>query len=582
VASDARATTGAPDGREPRRWEFCQDLATRSGGGDPMTCSRREGGRGRLLRLSAAFVVVVATIVGATGAVASTVRHAPDQKRGGSLTFGLEAETTNYCLSSAQLAISGIQVVAAVYDTLTVPNAKGDAVPYLAKSLEPNDDFTEWTITLRDGVTFHDGTPLDAAALKLNMDSWRGAPGAPNIGPLLPFVFQNVTDVQAVDPMTVKVVLDTPVADFDMGLYGVGRFGIMAPAQLNAGEECATKMIGTGPFELEEYKQNEATTVVRNPDYWQKGYPKLDSIRFVPVVDGAARVTQLQGGELDLMHTSAALQIDALQGLGDQVKLLEQKPGFREVRYYDLLSDTPPFDNPDARTAFAMAIDRTKNNQIRNKSLFEVANGLMDRSAPGYVKNAGYPKYDPKKASQLVEKVKAATGSFDVILGTTTDPENSAEAQLVKEELGDVGINAQIAQFDQATLINKALARDIDVLFWRNLHGGFRSQNNADTYVWFANKDTGNILNFSGFNDETTQSLLERGRGESNLSDVKKTYQDFNRAMAKALYLLPAWYVDWTIGYQPDVKLTFPPLPDGGGTPLFVYGRIPVLGLRAG
>ena len=262
-----------------------------------------------------AWSVVVAALVAsmaAAFAIAGTANasNAGRARHGGggdgdTITFGLEAENTNYCLSRAQLAISGIQVVAAIYDTLTVPDANGEAVPYLAKSVEPNADYTEWTITLRDGVQFHDGTPLDSAALKANMDSWRGAEGAPNVGPLLPFVFQNVTDVQAVDPMTVKVVLDTPVADFDDGLYGVGRFGIMAPAQLNAGEECATNMIGTGPFKLESYQQNEATTVVKNEDYWQKGYPKVDRIRFVPVVDGAARVTQLQGGELDVMHTSA-------------------------------------------------------------------------------------------------------------------------------------------------------------------------------------------------------------------------------------------------------------------------------------
>jgi peptide/nickel transport system substrate-binding protein len=527
-------------------------------------------------------VLAMATAAVSSGASASTHRRAPQAKSGGTLTFGLEAETTNYCLSSAQLAISGIQVVAAVYDTLTVPDSTGKAVPYLAKSFTPNADFTEWTIALRSGVKFHDGTPLDAVALKLNMDSWRGAPGAPNVGALLPFVFQNVEDVQIVDPLTVKVVLDTPVADFDMGLYGVGRFGIMAPAQLNAGSDCATKMIGTGPFKLEEYKQNEATTVVRNPDYWQKGYPKVDRIRFVPVPDGAARATQLQGGQLDLMHTSSAQQIDSLRSLGSQVKLLEQKPGLREIRYYDLLADTPPFDDPDARAAFATAINRTKINQIRNKGIFEVANGLVDRFAPGYVKNAGYPKYDLKKAKALVAKVKAKAGSFDVILGTTSDPENSAEAQLVKEDLDKAGINAQIAQFDQATLINRALARSIDVLFWRNLHGGFRRHNNADTYVWFANKDTGNILNFSGFNDPTTQSLLEQGRGESDLAQVKRTYQDFNRAMAKGLYLLPMWYVNWTIASQPDVKLAFPPLPDGEGKPAFLYGRIPVLGLTKG
>src|SRR4030095_14703913 len=117
-------------------------------------------------------------------------------------------------------------------------------------------------------------------------------------------------------------------------------------------------------------------------------------------------VTQLQGGELDVMHTSGALQIDTLQGLGDQVKLLVQKPGLREVRYYDLLSDTQPFDNPDAREAFAMALARNKSRETRTKGHAAAANGLMDKNAPGYVKNAGYPAYNLKKAKQLVEKVK--------------------------------------------------------------------------------------------------------------------------------------------------------------------------------
>jgi peptide/nickel transport system substrate-binding protein len=549
--------------------------------------SHRQGPRRRHLRFAAVAATLALTLGAFAGiATAGAGAQAPASvkaQKGGDLTFGLEAETTNYCLSRAQLAISGIQVVAAVYDTLTVPNAKGVAVPYLAKSVEPNADFTEWTIGLRDGVKFHDGTPLDAAAVKLNLDAARGAPGAPNSGPLLTIVFKMVTDVQVVDPLTVKVLLSTPVPDFPSYLYNTGRLGIMAPAQLNSGDACATNMIGTGPFKLEEYSQNEKTVVTANPDYWQKGYPKAKSITFVPVVDGAVRVNQLQGGQLDLMHTSGALQIDSLRQLGSQVKLLEQKPGVREIRYYILLAKSTPFDSQTARDAFQYALDKNKINSIRNKDIFDVANSLMDVDAPGYVKYAGYPKYNLKKAKSLVEQYKQESGGgFNIILGTTTDPDNSAEAQLMKEELAKAGIEADIAQFDQATLINKALAGDIDVLLWRNLHGGYTNFNDADTYPWFANADTGDILNFSGFNDATTQGLLDTGRGQSDLADVKKTYQDFNKAMAKGAYLFPTWFVDWTIGYQTDVKLTLPPLPDGQGKPLFVYGRIPVLGLSKG
>ena len=526
---------------------------------------------------AAACVVVTSSHLGG----ASVRSTAPDKRDGGEITFGLEAENTDYCLSKAQMAISGIQVAAAVYDTLTVPNDKGVSVPYLAKSVEPNADHTEWTIGLRDGVTFHDGTPLDADAVKLNLDAYRAAPGAPNGGPLFGKIFDFIADVTVVDPLTVKVALNTSVVAFPSYLFSDGRIGIMAPAQLNAGDDCATKMIGTGPFELESYAQNEKTVVVRNPDYWQAGYPKAAKITFVPVVDGASRVTQLAGGQLDMLDTSTALQTQALRDLGPgTAKLLTQKPGFRELSYYALLSDSKPFDNPDARRAVALAIDKNAIDQIRTKGLFPVANGLVDSGVPGYLKNAGYPKHDLKKAKALVEKVKAQDGGFDVILGDTPEPENSAQLQLVQEQLTNAGINARISLFDEATLINKALAGDIDILQWRNLHGGYSNENDSDEYPWWSNFDAGNFINFSRFSNPETQALLDKGRGQSAIADIDETYTEFNRVMAKNNYIVPIWYVNWTIGYQPNVTLALPPLPDGGGKPLFVYGRIPVLGLH--
>jgi len=537
---------------------------------------------GRSLHSITVLAATACVLVASSHLAGASVRSsAPDKRDGGEITFGLEAENTDYCLSKAQMAISGIQVAAAVYDTLTVPNDKGISVPYLAKSVEPNADYTEWTIGLRDGVTFHDGSPLDADAVKLNLDAYRGAPDAPNSGPLLAKIFDFIADVTVVDPLTVKVTLNTAVVAFPSYLFSDGRIGIMAPAQLNAGDDCATKMIGTGPFTLESYAQNEKTVVVKNPDYWQQGYPKAAKITFVPVVDGASRVTQLAGGQLDMLDTSTALQTDALRQLGPgTAKLLTQKPGYRELSYYALLSDSKPFDNPDARLAVALAVDKIAIDQIRTKGMFTVANGLMDSGVPGYLKNAGYPKHDLKKAKALVEKVKAEDGSFDVVLGDTPEPENSAQLQLLQAQLAKAGINAKISLFDEATLINKALAGDIDILQWRNLHGGYSNENDSDEYPWWSNFDTGNFINFSRFSNPETQALLDQGRGQSAIADIKQTYAEFNQVMAKNNYIVPLWYVNWTIGYQPKVALTLPPLPDGAGKPLFVYGRIPVLGLH--
>jgi peptide/nickel transport system substrate-binding protein len=534
-----------------------------------------------------ALVALVASAAIAFSALAGTAPAATHQKgrqqSGGDLKFGLEAETTDYCLARAQLAISGIQVVAAVYDTLTVPNDKGVAVPYLAKSVTGNSSFTQWTIGLRPGVKFQDGEALDAAAVKLNLDTYRGSPEGVSAagGPLFKIYLGFIDSVTVVDPMTVQVNLKSGVSDFPDYLYSTGRMGIMAPAQINS-PNCSTDMIGTGPFKLQSYQQNQQTVVVKNPSYWQAGYPKANSITFVPIEDGAARNTQLQGGQLDLTHQSGGNEVDNLRSLPG-VHLLTQQPGFREISHYFLLSGKSPFDDQTARTAFATAVNRTEINQIRNKGIFTVANSIMDRGVPGYLSNAGYPAFNLKKAQALVAQYKAAHGGqFNIILGTTVDPDASAEAQLLKEQLGKAGINATIAQFDQATLINKALAKSIDVLLWRNLYGEWSDYSDADTYVWFARPSLGYLTNFGGFEDSDTQTLLDQGRAATSTAQATQIYQQFNRVMAKKGYLLPTWFVNWTIGYNSNVTLTLPPLPDGHGKPLFAYGRIPVLGLTKG
>ena len=107
-------------------------------------------------------------------------------KRGGTLRIAVAGETNGgFCLPEAQLA-SGINVASAIYDTLTAPDSSGQPVPNLAKSVDHNADYTAWTIKLREGVKFHDGTPLDAQVVKNNLDAYRGV--YPTRKPLL-FLF---------------------------------------------------------------------------------------------------------------------------------------------------------------------------------------------------------------------------------------------------------------------------------------------------------------------------------------------------------------------------------------------------------
>jgi ABC-type transport system substrate-binding protein len=181
------------------------------------------------------------------------------------------------------------------------------------------------------------------------------------------------------------------------------------------------------------------------------------------------------------------------------------------------------------------------------------------------------------KAKALVEKVKAKNGGqFNVTFLTTTDPENVSEGQLLQQQVEKAGMSADVSAQDQASFINQALGGNFGVFLWRNLHGGNTTNPDTDQFPWFG---TDSVVNFGRIKDAGLEDLLKQGRNAKDPAEINTIYQKINKLMAKDAYILPMWYEDWTIGSAKSVKVNFPPLPDGGGKPLFVYGRIPTLGL---
>src|SRR4051794_24452003 len=179
----------------------------------------------------------------------SGLKDAGTPQRGGKLVYGLEADSSGgYCLPEGQLAISGMMVVRAIYDTLTVPNNNGGYTPYLAKSVTPSADYKTWTITVRDGIKFHDGSALTGQGVKNNLDAYRGT--YPTRKPLLfTFVLSNIVSTSA-SGQVVTVKTKVPWVAFPAYLYSSSRMGIMGQAQLDDKNTCDRKLIGTGPFKF--------------------------------------------------------------------------------------------------------------------------------------------------------------------------------------------------------------------------------------------------------------------------------------------------------------------------------------------
>ncbi len=526
--------------------------------------------RGRVLIAAVAALAVVAAACGGSdeGGSGGGSNNNPEDARtpvsGGSVVYALENESFGgYCLPEAQLAISGIQVAKTIYDTLFAPNADGEYVPFLAESAEPNEDSTVWTIKLREGVTFHDGTPLTAEVVKNNIDAYRGQYPA-RTPQLFIFVFSNIASVDVVDDLTVTVTTTTPWAALPAALYGSGRVGIMAQAQLDDASTCDSNLIGTGPFKLDEWLVNDKLTASKNEDYWQKDadgvqLPYLDSIEYRPIIDESARLNALEAGDIQALHTNDGATIEPIV-VGAEGGTLNayQSDEFSEVSYIMFNTSKAPFDSLTARQAVTSALNTAEYNTVVGLDQFNLASGPFAPGSMGYLEDTGYPEFDVDEAEKLAAQYESESGEpLTFTMTSTNAPSTIRAVSLIQEQMSKAGIEMNVNPIEQSQQINTALGNDWQAQLWRNHPGG-----DPDTqYNWWYG---GSPVNFNKFDDPEVNDLLDRGRTTTDPAERQTIYEDLNELFAAKLYNSWINWSNWTIGTSPDVFGVFgPDLPDG-------------------
>jgi peptide/nickel transport system substrate-binding protein len=485
--------------------------------------------------------------------------------RGGEITYALEAESSGgFCFPDAQLAASGMIVTRAIYDFLVVPSeGESGYAPYLLESLDQNEEATVWTLKLREGIKFHDGTDLDSTVLKNNIDSWLGR--YPNrVSLFLPFVLEQVDTVDIVDDLTVQITTKIPWVQFPPFLYGGARLGIMAQSQLDDPDNCDKELVGTGPFMFEEWVVNDQLSAVRNPDYWATDgdgaeVPYLDRITFRPVPDAQTRVNGLLSGEYDVIMTSGAEateQLDAEAANGNVT--LTQTLKNAEVGALMFNEGRPPFDDEGARRAAATALDREEYKNVVTFGLFESASGPFAPGAPGYVEDAGFPEYDPAEAKRLVEDYEQRTGQpleFSYLHGNS--PADIRSAQFIAGYFEDAGMKVNLQTREQATLIAEALGTEWDMIAFRNFPGGAPDGN----YPWWYSTSP---VNFPKMDDPVIDQLMDQGRSELDRAKALAIYEEVNRELNARVHYLWLDWTQWTIATRPDIAgVMGPTLPSG-------------------
>ena len=417
-------------------------------------------------------IVLGAALLALTGLAGNALA----QKQGGTLRIA-HRDTPPSASIHEEATISTVMPFASVFNNLVVfdPTTKQNLpdriVPELATEWSWNDDKTKLTFKLRSGVKWHDGKPFTSADVKCTWDMLTGKTEAKlRKNPRAPWYF-NLEEVTTNGPNEVTFRLGRPQPSFLTFL--AGAFSPVYPCHVNAAQ-MRTKPVGTGPFRFVEFKQNESMKVARNPDYWKPGLPYLDAIEFTIITNRSTSMLAFTSGKLDMTFT-AEVSVPLLKDIKAQAPqaVCEIQPTNTQANLL-INWEKPPFDNPQIRRAFGLAIDRKAFVDILGEGVFQVGGAVLPPPAglwgmpPEFLQTvAGYGP-DIEKSRAEGRKIMEGLGySADKPLKMKVSTRNIASyrdpAVILIDHIRQVHIDAELEVLDTPVWYTRMTRKDYAV-----------------------------------------------------------------------------------------------------------------------
>lgn len=378
------------------------------------------------------------------------------------VAIGIDLDTVD----PAQQTTTTVQnVVDYAVETLTELNKDGGIVPGLAESWQSSDDGRTLTLRLRNGVTFQDGTPFDAKAVKYNLDRLLDT----DVKVPQRAAYTPIDSVDVVDTSTVRLNLSRPSPSLPSAL-SASTAGIISPASVEKegnSYQNIVRPVGTGPYTFQSFRSGDRVVFQRYDAYWGRK-PHYRQVVFHISPEAATRESQLRAGQAEMIILPPVSDLKALQqDPGVEVLL---GPSNRTI-FIALKTTDPRLDDPRVRQALNYAVDKQA---LVNNLMFGAAQPLdapMAPSVDGYCRTGSYD-YDPQRARQLL--ADAGANNLSITLGTPTGRylQDKQAADAIAGNLRDVGVRAQVQTSDWATYIAanavpvKQQKYDIHVLGW--------------------------------------------------------------------------------------------------------------------
>jgi len=452
-----------------------------------------------------------------------------------------------------------------VGDTLIAKDFDGNFVPHLAKSWDISEDGLTWTFTLRDDVIFHDGTPLDAEAVRFSFDrildpATGAGSAAAQVGPM---VRESIT---AIDATTFQFQLSEPFAPLLQFLTGPS-LTIVSPTAVQAEAEAfARKPVMSGPYIFEEWREGDRVMLRRNPDYaWAPEYLHqepagafIESITFQSIVEEAAATAAFEAGEVHQLPIPAA-DIARLQESGQYSIVSYDTQG---IQFFAFNITNALFTDPALRFALLGAINKQ---DVLDAAIegygspaytyLSPAVNYYDTAAEGYA-----PAYDP-------EAVKAALASLGwedsdgdgvvekdgaklafTALCTPEDPVVRA-AQVMQAQFADVGVAMEISQLEFASLLELVGKGQHEAAYI-----GYSYPDADFAYQLFHSSQATGGISFTQVQDPHLDDLIEQGRTESDTTARAAIYTEIQKYVNDQGLIIPLWVEANYLGFSTDVK----------------------------
>ncbi|PYE43630.1 peptide/nickel transport system substrate-binding protein [Rhizobium sp. PP-F2F-G20b] len=424
--------------------------------------------RRRLLRATSAFtaLALLATLAGPAATLADDAK-----KEGGDITFLIDSLGDTWIPNNSAISSFQGHIWGHVADKLVYVDAQGQASPWIAERWEQNATATEFTLHLKQGVTFSDGTPVDATAVIANLDIWSAGRKKEGINPI--FLFPKTYErAEAVDTATVKVFFKKPTLGFipTLGYHGSILISPKTIAQPATEQADLSKSSGSGPYVVVSWKEGDHVTLTKRKDYnWgpaavgHTGPAFLDTITYKLVSEPSLRIASVQSGQADVAYNASPQELSSLKDEGFTVAT-PRYLGF--VNGLAINTKLAPYDDVKVRQALQAGINRQEIIDTVYTPDWKLATSFIQSNVPGATDHSDLLVYNPEKAEKLLDEagwVKGADGvrtkdGKPLLLTLHSNPYLAASKsidELISQQLGKIGWKVVIRAYDVVTFGEK-------------------------------------------------------------------------------------------------------------------------------